>query len=217
MKDQQQFFIISHYLRSISLFESACILAGKGLMAESRILSRSLLELTFILVAAVRDKDFVTEYVSSKDIEERKLRSQSLPFLREFLSAEMTEKIEAQLDEYEVKSKDTTKWEIWKIADLAELRCLYETDFRVLSGSTHIGSRDLDQYLVKNERGHLIGFQWGPSDDYLELSVSLPMHSMLLILDSVCRKYEIDESEEMARIKEKWLALQPSSRDSRRP
>lgn len=209
--DRQQLFVISLYLRSISLFEGVYVLAEKGLMAESRILSRSLLELSFILGAALKDRTFADGYVSSWNVRERKLRTQALPHLEQGGAAESVARISAQLRECEAASEGVNELKIEAISHLAGLHQLYETEYRALCRNTHIGLHDLDQYLVREEANRVTAFQWGPSDNHFEFSVKQPMHTMLQVVAAFFHSQQIDESTEWKRLAEELVALSPSA------
>ena len=198
--DPQRRFVNALYHRSLSLFESVYVIAEKGFMAESRILSRSLLELTFVLVAALKDKTFPEKYASGIAASETKLLNQSLPHLTQYLPQEKLEKLKKQQRGLQPASKGINPNKVEPISILAGLHDRYDTAYRALCRSTHVGPHDLDQYLVLDQQRRITGFQYGPSSDHFEMSMFISADTMMLILRSVCPYNNIDAIQE-------WMQL----------
>lgn len=200
--DKPRFFVDALYLRSLGLFEAISILAEQGLVGESLIISRSLLELCFVLVAAAKDKDFAKECLSGSDVSELRLMRCSLPRLKDQVPAELMQRLEMRQQELERASKSVTGANIEETSKRAGLHDRYDLDYRALCRYTHFSPYNLDQYLAMDmdKQCEVVGFRWGPSDHNFGLSMTESAHTMMEIVKTVCSYHNLDERGELDRI-----------------
>jgi Family of unknown function (DUF5677) len=71
--DRQALLVLLFYVRALSSFQGALILAEHGMTVEARTLARSCLESSFYLGAVSNDADFVDQLISSDTAHKKKV------------------------------------------------------------------------------------------------------------------------------------------------
>jgi hypothetical protein len=192
-KDVQKLLAVTLYCRGVTLFEAFYLLAEKGMMAEARVIARTLLELIFVFSAVIKDRSFAIEVIHDEFFQQKKLLGNTLSSQEKekTLSEKSIQdlkgkklKLEQEIENRVIKKKRTIK----EIAELAGLGDRYQKEYLILSRSVHTAVRDLEQYLLFNEDKTLRQINFGPTDkdfDFFVFSIVENMLQLILTLRSV--------------------------------
>ena len=188
------------YLRVVSNYQGTVLLLERGMMSESRVLARAMLEAIFSLVAIGNDPSLAYDYVYED-------RNSRLKFLQKFMelhhgklpegsSETEIQKLEKELKDDIVsnprKVRTTKEW-----AQEADLLSWYLTAYPLLSMSVHSKVRDLEQYLILDDKGEIKEFKWGPDDTGVEIVLFTIIEGLLISLKSVLGVFKKDKNEQI--------------------
>ena len=178
------FVFASLYVRSISNFECAVILLGRGMNIEARIIVRSLLECTFMLGAAYNiGSDFLDKMISShKDARKKygnnikKTSGLGLSF-----TEDQIKEIDAKINEY--SQEDTQNFDFYDAACKAGLENWYLFYRRLSNYSAH-PSLDALEYFFDGDTAEIV---FGPNENREDLLDTLSM--ACIFMTSCCHYY----------------------------
>jgi uncharacterized protein DUF5677 len=179
--------------RVLSNYQAVILLCERGMMPESRIMARAMIEALFLLCAVGRDEKFARDFVKEDQIKRlrflnkfRKLHG-GLPAgvdSQEVLELEAKLKKEIQTDK--IRERTTEEW-----ARESGLHSWYLTVYSVLSDSVHTKVRNLERYLQVDEAVAVIkGLQWGPDDSEVKEIMSSAIEGMLIALKSTLPRFQ---------------------------
>lgn len=209
-KNLQELLVATLYIRVLSNYQAAILLAERGMMPEARTMARALLEAVFSLVALAKDEQLVRDYVH----EDQKNR---LKFLKKYeqlhggnfpkgITKEEIQALEAELRSdigtRQIKVRTTEEW-----SQEAGLHAWYLTAYAVLSLSVHSKVRDLEGYLTLDDKGEIREFNWGPNTNGTKEILVTIIEAMLVSFESVSASFEQDKT---ARISSLHTRLQGS-------
>jgi hypothetical protein len=174
--DRRQFALNAHFVRVHRSFQSALVLAERGLIPEARVVLRSTVEGAIAINALAKDEGFVDQMVEAHHRSQRTLARVQIDRFAARWPAEDIAIMSAAIaaaDAYEAaKGKELTdiKWE-----QVAEKHCpnLYQFHYRNLSSDgTHATVNSLERFLVVDEHGEVTHFKAAPDEDGLVEALS---------------------------------------------
>jgi hypothetical protein len=191
-KLMQEILVATLFMRALSNFQGAIVLAERGMMSQSRVMERTAIEGLFILCAISRDEKYAKEFISDDHRERlafldkfRKFHGGKLP---DDVDAKEVEALEAELKEEvkagEIRKKSTEQW-----AKDADMHNWYLSVYAVLSQSVHSKVKDLESYLVRDQNEEVVDLQWGPTDAGIENVLMTAVQSMLIALKCTARVF----------------------------
>lgn len=191
----------SLYVRAMSNFQGIIIMSERGMTNEAKVLMRSFLEFVFAIVAIDKDKEIVNQFVL-EDIIQRKdylkayKRNKSIGIHNneDILS---NEKIDDLLKDFNAKIDINCVKRLSKrdLAKKAELVTIYDSAYKLLSGTIHVNARDLEQYLELNDDGEIKQILWGPDVTEIDFMLFTATESMLFVLTAISHIFSIDYDE----------------------
>lgn len=207
-RDEQCMLVACLLQRSISTFQGVVLLASHGMPSEASTLLRSLVEVTFKLVAISRDREVGTTYIR-EDLAHRlrwiknlrKLKQPSRMAASETELQNLHEAIEREVAHTKI-AKTTAFW----FAEKAELTDLYHSTYSVLSGTVHVTIRDLEKILESTD-GDITGFNYGPSDEGLDTILLSAVEMQMNCLEAAFAVLPSTHSDGLALIKSNFLEL----------
>lgn len=185
--------IVSLYMRCLTIYQSILLVSERGMLAETRILLRSIIEVCFYIKAVCRDEG-ILNVMQVKD-EQQKLRSvnriinsktkiKNLPSLDELNKKKI--EIEDRIKNIPAKFKG-----IEEISKIAEMHNYYLTVYTPLCNSAHTNAIDLDMYLdIENDK--IKGLSYGPTDDKLSLNVATSIDVMLNSMEAMNSYFKLE-------------------------
>jgi hypothetical protein len=160
------------------------LLTREGMLDEARILLRSLLEISFTVMAIHKSDSFIERYVDGS-------RRQGLRFLKNLRAAaqfpETMYKFDGRIDEViaelEKRSKRIPKTDVYDYAREAGVLPLYYGPYSILCSSVHSGAFDVQEYIQRGSDGN--GFLVKkPDENDPDLVFFTAIESMKNILNS---------------------------------
>jgi hypothetical protein len=201
-----QVFIAGLYLRSLTVFQAAIILAERGVITELRTMVRSLYELRFQTESIFRDPIVGARLTfKAEQAEERRLKAISkqtwpddtdphraqrelrLEALRHDLDR-IEAKILAQRRDLAHKKGRLRPLAVRELAEIANMKTEYEIAYSHLCETTHSSARYLDEMVAYDEAGDFGGFQYQQSK---QLLLVYCFTAAELHLDNLTRTVEI--------------------------
>lgn len=166
VSDHDQSALISTllFMRGVSNFQGAIILAERGMFSEARILTRSCFEAVFYLVAIDKDPAILDLLVDDDVARRRKTARASL----KVPSGLASDEIEILRRELEEKTP-AAELSLERVANIAGLSKQYDVFYRSLSNfSAHPTMTALFDHLQADEHGLATGLRWGPDGSGVE-------------------------------------------------
>lgn len=171
-------------------------MSERGLLPQSRSLTRTMIDALFTLCAISKDKKYADEFIQ----EDHRNRLRFLNKYRELhgglppeVDIEEIESLEKELKEEiqdnEIKKKSFEQW-----SKDAGMHDWYLSAYSVLSDSVHTKVKDLERYLVLDENNEIKDFRWGPDDHDIETLLMTHIQSMIIGLK--CAQSLFDKKEE---------------------
>ena len=206
-KDGQKILSSAMFTRIVSQYQSIIILMERGLINEAKIILRTMLDGLFILVAMSKDRKYVNYYIND-DIEKRKESlnrfsknpSGNFDDLKKQLPDTEIEKLLQKIKEEKnaresegLKLKGRINTKQW--AKLAELEGLYYRMYSLLNASVHGLSRELEQYADVDATGEIIGMNWGPCIEGIDIALTTAADLLIIALVNIHDLFDIEKSE----------------------
>lgn len=205
-KDPKELIVSSLYVRSMSNFQGSIIMAERGMINEAKVLLRCLLECMFAIVAIEKDSETINQFIL-EDLLQRKdyLKAYKRNKREGTLQADNAPSLEEIDDllqdiEKKIEMKRVRKWQKRELARKGGLVIMYDTTYKLLSGSIHVNARDLEQYLEINEAGEVKRILWGPDIKEIDSLLFTAAESMLFVLTAISHLFDLS-------FKETWQAI----------
>ena len=118
-------------------------------------------------------------------------------------------KVDKQLQDIEkqIKNNKVNKSTIRDLAEKAGLVTIYDSAYKLLSGTIHVNAHDLEQYLEINESGEVKKMLWGPDVQEIDFVLLTAAESMLSVLRAVSSLFKLPYDESLQAILEKHASL----------
>ena len=162
--DNKSFLAALLFMRGLSSFQSALVLAERGLTQDARTVTRSCFESVFWLGALRNDANFADMLIHDDFNRRAKI---ARPLLKlpngSGLDAEHIDKLERFLDGIRESGSEATQVNIADAARIAGLTEIYDTYYRGLSNdAAHPSITALNRYTEADRDNNIIGLRWGP-------------------------------------------------------
>jgi len=162
--DNRSFLAALLFMRCLSSFQAALLLAERGLTQDARTLTRSCFECVFWLGALRNDPGFADSLVRDDYSRRAKI---ARPLLKlpdgSGLDAEHIEKLERFLNDLKNSGIEPAEVRIAYAAKLAGLGEIYDTYYRGLSNdAAHPSVTSLNRYVEADINNTVVGLRWGP-------------------------------------------------------
>jgi len=162
--DNKSFLAALLFMRGLSSFQSALVLAERGLTQDARTVTRSCFESVFWLGALRNDANFADMLIHDDFNRRAKI---ARPLLKlpngSGLDAEHIDKLERFLDGIKESGSEATQVNIADAARIAGLTEIYDTYYRGLSNdAAHPSITALNRYAEADQDNNIIGLRWGP-------------------------------------------------------
>lgn len=208
-KDKQEVLVSTLYIRTLNNFQASVLLAERGMMPQSRVLVRAMIEALFSLCAIAKSEKYADDFL----LEDQKNRMRFLNKFRQLhgglppdSNKEEVESLEQKLKEEikagEIKEKSTEQW-----SKDAGMHDWYLTAYSVLSTSVHSKVKDLERYLVLNDKNEIAEFRWGPEDHDIEKILMTLVQGMLTALNCAHSLFEQRQESQVADFQERLNLL----------
>jgi hypothetical protein len=196
-KHLPEIIVASLYIRAMSNFQGIILMAERGMINEARALLRCLIECEFAIVAIDKDKAVVQQFVLEDQLQRRDyLRAykrnkksgiphpEDAPSLKEI--DDLLQGIESQIKKNHIRRLSKRD-----LAQKANLVTIYDSAYKVLSGTIHVNVRNLEEYLELNEAGEIKKLLWGPDVKEIDFILFTAAETMLFVLTAVSHIFSL--------------------------
>lgn len=184
------------YIRSISNYQAFLILVSKGMLHQSHIMLRALVEVMFPLVAISKDSAFAFEYIRHDEHSRKgvlsKLKRYKETVDKEDPRIEQTNEIIESIKD-NIDTNDIHKYSTEELSIKAGLHSWYDTVYAITSAAVHTTPRSIEGHLVINEDdGAITGFKNEPEIDNIDTALSTGINTMQIAIEAICDIFSID-------------------------
>jgi len=180
--------------RCMELFQATYILAFHGMSPSANIMLRSLMETMFILCSSAKDDDALHAYVLNDELERRRIANKILSAKGDaFVDVPLTaiREIKGKI-ENEIETLKIEKYSTERFAEKAGLHDWYITAYGVTSQAVHATIRDMEQYLVIDEKGDIKAIRFVPTDKEAATALAVACASMVHSLQQFLLVFGVD-------------------------
>jgi len=167
--------------RCMELFQATYILAAHGMAPSANITLRSLMETMFVLCATAKDDDALHTYVLNDELERRRIANKMLSVKGDaFADVPLTaiREIKGELEK-DIEALKIEKYSTERFAQKAGLHDWYLTAYGVTSRAVHATIRDMEQYLVIDEKDDIKAIRFVPTGKEAAIALSVACASMV--------------------------------------
>jgi hypothetical protein len=153
-KDKRQVVVSCLFPRCLEFFQSIFLHAERGMPNSARVMLRALIETLFALRAVARDEEALDLYILSDDLQRLKMINKALTHKTEALESFRTDQaleLKAELDK-KIKENNIKKLSTEDMSCRAGLHDWYLTVYAETSRAVHSSIRDMEQYLVLDQK-----------------------------------------------------------------
>ncbi len=189
-------------VRAMSNFQGMLILAEKGMKHETEVLLRSLVERTFAMVAIDKNGQVCKVLVYNDLFRRKRLLNATHRNLLIGNISDDNQNVEAEIDKNieeineEIRERVIQEYNIKDSACDAGMTEVYDTEYKLLSGSLHVNVRDMERHLKIDESKNVKKILWGPDTEGIDFILFSGAEHMLLILTAVAHIFSLDYDNE---------------------
>jgi hypothetical protein len=192
-KHIQELLVASLYMRCLSHYQAALLLMERGMLPETRLMLRALLEVVFFLCAIGKKPELANDYIEEDQPQRLKILGKLKKMYGDNLPSQMrndtTKALEQELirdiDNSEIVVRSTEQW-----AQEAGLHDWYLSAYSILSMTVHAKVRDLERYLVVDDKGEIRSLKWGPDDADVKILFVTAIETMLVAMNGAAAVYQ---------------------------
>jgi hypothetical protein len=190
----RQTLISCLFARCVELFQATYILIVRGMSPSASIMLRSLMETTFILCATAKNDEALDAYVIDGERERLRITNKILADKDNTFSKvplAVLQGIKKELDE-KIKKQKIRKFSTEDFAKKAGLHSWYLTAYARTSWAVHATIRDMEQYLVLDEKENLKSIKFVPTDEGVVTVLSTACNAMIISLGKFLSVFGVD-------------------------
>ena len=188
-QDSRELIIGALYIKVLQSFESTIILSERGLESDSKSILRVMIEAAFYLKAACIDESFCDDYIKSDDLERFKFLNRVRRDKKGIFSCELREYASKDRIESLKNSawgKKDNPFEIYKVAQRANMYDFYQLVYGLLSSDVHTSIRSLDRFYVVNNEGLVEYLIFAPQYDKWSIAILTACSILNIVLSCTC-------------------------------
>jgi hypothetical protein len=167
--DNQTFVAALLFVRGLSSFQAAILLAERGMIQDARTITRSCIETVFCFGALHKNVDFLQKFEKA-DLHCKETFANALRVGKLRPAPEVAEKLSQFLEDLGQSGEKTERLRWNEVANLVGLSNVYDVYYRGLSNdAAHPSLIALKRYCEVDDNNKLIKwFQWGPDATDIE-------------------------------------------------
>jgi hypothetical protein len=184
--DLRQTLVACLFPRCMELFQATYILVERGMSPSANIMLRCLMETMFVLCAIAKNDDALNAYIyDNEELERLKNANKMLSHKSTTFSEIQLADIEKIKSEVEQKKNDQKikKFSTEEFAKKADLHDWYLTAYNVTSRPVHATAKDMEQYLVIDEKENIKSIRFAPTDRETSTVLSDACESLITSLE----------------------------------
>lgn len=195
-KEFEKLLIVLWFSRSLSHFQAIVLLMERGMLFESQIVLRTLVEVSFSLVALSKNQEIAQDFLKDDKVQQLKSLNtyMNLPKHLRSRSKKQNKKIKKTIEELkcEIEQNNYRELKTEFIAQKADMSEYYNSIYTNLCSTVHSRIRDLESHLLLNEKKEIEQLSWGPDVSGLD-SVMLAANELLIrCMKQVLQLFELE-------------------------
>jgi hypothetical protein len=173
-EDNNVFLAVLLFLRGLSSFQGALLLAERGMTQDARTLARGCFENVFLMGALRKDPAFAAAFVGDDAVRRSKIARALLKLPdNSSLDAAHIERLTRFVSNFESSGMSAKQINIADAARSAGLIDIYDTYYRGLSNdASHPSVTALNRHVEADELNTIVGLRWGPEVPDIQDTVS---------------------------------------------
>lgn len=210
--DLQQLLLATLLHRALTSYQASVILAQRGLPQEAQVMLRTLLEVTFKIVAIAKDSAVGRAFVQEDELHRRKFLNKFKllnPLLQDPATLSVLESLQSAIAQ-RIKDADVKELKTQWFAKKAGLSDFYNSAYAVLSDSVHANVRTLERALNVDDSGNLLSLNYGFSDNDFDIHLLTAAEALIFCLRAVFSVIDVPTAEEIHAIHEEFNSLHAS-------
>ena len=191
---------ITLYIRCLTNYQALLMLVSKGMLPQSQIMARALVETLFILVAISKDNGFASSYIGHEEHQRKGVLNKLKRYKQSINSDDpdiqkatgIIEEVKANIKENNIKKLTTEE-----ISKVAGLHSWYDTVYASTSTAVHTSARSLESHLVvDDDNAEIVSFRNEPHIRGIELPLATGINSIHIATDAICDILDKEHTEE---------------------
>lgn len=195
--DLQKILVALWFGRLLSHFQAIVLLMERGMLYEAQILLRTLVEVSFSLIAVAESPEISEDFLKDDKVQQlrtlntymnlpkrlRTLDEQQLNSMRE-----LTENLKCEICKNKYKEL-TTEY----IAQKAKMTEYYNTIYARLCSTVHSRISDLESHLLLNKDEDIQQLNWGPDVSGLDMVLLAANETFIVATKRVLQLFNLDK------------------------
>jgi hypothetical protein len=195
--DLQKLLVSLWFNRLLSHFQAIVLLMERGMLYEAQILLRTLVEVSFSLVAVAENPEISQDFLKDD-------KAQQLKALNTYMNLPKHLRTQDEQQEAGVRKKiEDLKCEICKniykelkteyIAQKANMTEYYNTIYASLCNTVHSRIRDLESHLLLNKDNDIQQLNWGPDFSGLDMVLLSANETFIVSTKRVLQLFDLHQ------------------------
>jgi hypothetical protein len=200
-EDQRQVISLL-FMKALETFQAIYILCEYGLTSDSVTLNRALFETTVHLLYCSKDEESFKSYIAIDVANKIKWSNASRQNPEEFRKG-FAERAAIQIPNLKNMIKKCGKNPNWKSPSLLEMARgtgnvkLYQTFYRIASGTTHSEPASLERYIGLDKDGTIKKILWGPREEEIDILLITAIEFMEYLCEGLYKIFGEPKEDEM--------------------
>jgi hypothetical protein len=207
--DEAKVIIAALFVRIVETYQAAILLLERGMVAQARMLVRTLLDALFSMAAICRQPELVNSYVAQHYASVLKALQAAQRWKQKTLQGRLDPTKIAEiiaLNEAKLKATPAKALKVWQWAEKAGLSDYYNVFYVENSSAVHSDMWALNDH-VENTPDQEVQVYFGPTDAGLYHALRSCTTALLTAMESFMQAYNIPAGGELTKKREAWEQL----------
>jgi hypothetical protein len=199
------------FIKIMNGFQAIILLFLKGLEAEAKIITRTVLESLFVLKAITDNEGEVRIFLNTDKLKQEKLLKKIFKYdneniyiaLKEKLTEEMLEELSQSNKKERIKDIKVYEWA--KKADLLEYYCYV---YEALNPEVHPNVRNLEKYLVVDDNQKITEIDCTPKILDIFNTLVTACSILIITLECLCQIFLLSHEKELEEFDQELVRMQ---------
>jgi Family of unknown function (DUF5677) len=195
--DLQRILVSLWFNRLLSHFQAIVLLMERGMLYESQILLRTLVEVSFSLIAVAEDPEISREFLKDDKVQQLKALNTFINLPKHLRSPhEQQETAIRKLIKdikFEICSNEYKELKTEYIAQKAKMTDYYNTIYASLCSTVHSRIRDLESHLLINKDNDIQQLNWGPDVSGLDTVLLAANETFIVSTKRVLQLFDLNQ------------------------
>jgi len=194
--DLQRILVALWFNRLLSHFQAIVLLTERGMLYEAQILLRTLVEVSFSLIAVAEHQEICQEFLQDDKVQQLKALNTYMNLPKRLRTQDEQQPDISNLIgtlKSEIYSKKYKELKTEYIAQRAGMTDYYNTIYGSLCSTVHSRIRDLESHLLLNEGDEVKQLNWGPDVSRLDTVLLTANETLIISMKKVLLLFDLNE------------------------